>query len=86
MGDGGVGNGTGRPAPEVQLTPIPATFVKGFNESLLENETHFEKETTVQGVGLVCLTANGKEKTFIAYNDREAGWCDKTWHCQFGGV
>ena len=74
--------GDGKLAPEVQLTPIPDAF----NTSLLETEKNFVEEKTVQGVGLICLTANNKEKTFIAYNDREAGWCDKMRHCQFGGV
>ena len=74
--------GDGRLASEVQLIPIPDAFKKG----LLENQTHFEKEETIPGVGVICLSPQKQEKMFIAFNDTAAGWCDKTWHCQFGGV
>ena len=74
--------GDGRLAAEVRLTQIPDAF----NKSLLENKKHFEEEKTVEEVGIICLSANNLEKIFIAFNDTEAGWCDKTWHCQLGGV
>ena len=68
---------------EIQLTQIPDSI----DLSFLGNNTLFEEETSIQGVGISCLSANKKEKTFISFNDTEAGWyCDRTWHCQFGGV
>ena len=76
----------GRTAPEIQLTEIPDEL----DLSLLENDTLLEKETRIPevgpGVGIICFSPKNKEKTFIAFNTTEEGWyCDKTWHCQFGG-
>ena len=83
VGDGSLaGRKHGTPAPQVQLTFIPDDF----NKSFLENNTPFKEEKTVEKVGVICLSAKNQEKTFIAFNDTEAGWCDKTWHCQFGGA
>ena len=78
------GRKLGTPAPQVQLTLIPDAF----NKTLLENEKHFKEETTEDDVGVICLSAKNQEKTFIAFkfNGTETGWCDKTWHCQFGGA
>ena len=73
--------GDGRLASEVQLTPVPDAF-----KSLLENRNNFEEEKTIAEVGIICLSPKNHEKTFIAFNDIEAGWCDMTWHCQFGGA
>ena len=68
-------------APEVQLTMTP----NDMDQSLLENKTHFEKETIIPGVGIICLGFKNQEKTLIFFNETAIGWCDKTWHCQLGG-
>ena len=76
------GASEGRTAPEVQLTEIPDEL----DLSLLENYTLLEKETRIREVGIICLSPKKNETTFIAFNTTEEGWyCDKTWHCQFGG-
>ena len=67
---------------ELQLTQIPDEL----DLSLLENDTLLEEETTILGVGIICLSPKKREKTFISFNDTEPGlYCDRTWHCQFGG-
>ena len=82
VGDGSMaGRLYGTTAPEVQFTLIPDSF----NKSLLGN-IQFEKEETIEGVGVICFGSKNQEKTFIAFNNTEAGWCDMTWQCQFGGV
>ena len=68
-------------APEVQLTMTPNEI----DPSLLENKTHFEKETIIPGVGIICLGFKTQEKTLVFFNESAIGWCDKTWHCQLGG-
>ena len=65
-------------APQILLTPVPDAF----NTSLLEEDKHFEEETTIPGVGMICFSLNGQEKTFISFKD---GRCDGTPTCQFGG-
>ena len=83
------GGSEGTTASEVQLTQIPDTM----DLNLLKNETLLKEEKPIPGVdnatgplGIICLSPKKKEKTFISFNDTEAGWhCDRTWHCQFGG-
>jgi hypothetical protein len=56
---------------------------------MLENIIFYENESSVTSVGIICLTqsidSEELEKTFIPFNKSAAGWCDKTWDCQFGG-
>ena len=81
------GRSEGSRASRVQVIPVPDVFSERI---MLENRANYEKEESLPGFGIICLTprmdSEELEQTYITFNDTDAGWCDKTWHCQFGGT
>ena len=79
------GKPEGARAPRVKVIPVPDAFDK----STLENNENYEEEKSIPDIGVICLTrtigSEDLEQTFIPFNDQAAGWCDATWHCQYGG-
>ena len=67
-------------APTIRLIQIPNSF----NKSLLENDTYFEQEEAITGVGMICFNRKNQEKTFISFSRRE-GRCDGKVTCKHGG-
>ena len=76
------GLSTGHQNPKVKVIPVPDAV----NKSILENLTFYEEETSLPGIGIICLTPEDFQETFIPFNDTAAGWCDLTWNCRFGGL